>query len=126
MIESTNKYALINGKVVDISDPNAPAPATPAKRGRGKKATGTPQSTTKKRKAIDKDDDNADTSDDAVLETPAKKKTPAKRGAAKKAAVKVKEEADVSEEDAQADNDAGDKEASDDEEAGDVDNEIED
>lgn len=108
LIESTGKYGLVNGKVVDLEeDPDnpTPAPTTPAKRGRGGKAAGTPRTTGgRKRKTPAKEKVNSDNEDsDAEVEgTPApKKRATAKRGAAKKAAEKVKEEASDNEDDAE-------------------------
>lgn len=99
LIESTGKYGLVNGKVVDLEeDPDnpAPPPTTPAKRGRGGKAAGTPRTTSaRKRKALppkEKADSGDEDSDAEVAETPAKKRATTKRGAAKAAAKKVKDE----------------------------------
>ncbi|KAK5939109.1 hypothetical protein PMZ80_008412 [Knufia obscura] len=110
LIESTKKYALVNGKVVDLEDggEGASAPATPAKRGRGGKATSTPRSSAGRKRKTKKDDSDDEESD--AEGTPAKKRaTPAKRGAAKKSAEKVKAEAsDEEDEAATADAENGD------------------
>lgn len=117
LIESTGKYGLVNGKVVDLEeDPDAPAapPSTPAKRGRGGKAAGTPRTTSgRKRKAPAKNKDDSENeesdADGDTAETPAKKRATTKRGAAKAAAQKVKEEASGNdEEDAEGDKNGDD------------------
>ena len=116
LIESTKKYALVNGKVVDLEDPDSggdgsTAPSTPApKKGRGAKAAGTPRSgaTSGRKRKTKKDDDEEDSA--AEEGTPVKKKrTTAERGAAKKANARVKEEA-ADEDDADEDGSGKDKE----------------
>lgn len=128
LIESTGRYALVNGKVVDLEDDDGGPPATPARRGRGfLKGTSTPRSGAtrgRKRKATKDVTDDEDDSEGGG--TPVKKRaTPAKRGAARKAAEKVREEAsEEAEEDGEEEqNGEGEKSTNDDDgdEAGDGD-----
>lgn len=73
LIESTKKYGLVNGKVVDLEEDPDAAAKTPAKKGTKAKATNTPALTPgRKRKAMK--NGSEDESDVAEEPTPAPKK----------------------------------------------------
>ncbi|KAK4922444.1 hypothetical protein LTR66_016601, partial [Elasticomyces elasticus] len=107
LIESTGKYALVRGKVIDLeADPNAPA--TPKPKGKGGKAAGTPKPPKstgggRKRKSVARKDESDDEEDSvaAASDNPATKKakTTTKRNAAAKAQKKNKEDAEADSDD---------------------------
>lgn len=102
LIESTGKYGLVNGKVVDLEEdqdkdsdePAAATPATPAgKRGRGGKTAATPRSTGgRKRKAPAKKAEVADADEDDVGDEEEATEAPVKKRAntGKKSATQTK------------------------------------
>lgn len=118
LIESTNKYGLMNGKVVDLEDPDH-ASTPVAKKGRPKSTTSTPRSTAgRKRKATKKDGTDEDDSD-VENGTPVKKtakRTPRSTAKSVKAEAAESDDEDHEGEDGEP---AGEKSGDDDEEGSD-------